>query len=385
MTPPPRRPVTGRPARPRPAPARPATPPARPEARPRALPPAEPRPSTGPQRTASGEPLPATGPQRTASGEPRATGEHRTVPTPLRPSGPRPVRERAPDTGGQPQVLDPHAPTVTTYTAGRRGFSLPVRASVVSERSAERFAERARARRRLAVRQVVIGASALVAVGALAWLLLLSPVLALDPARVAISGAGTVVAVDQVAAVVGGRTGTPLPRLDTVALRDDVLQVPGVREARVMRDWPRGLVVELVSREPVAAVPEPPSTAAAAPDGPVAGFALLDMEGIQVGRVDVPPEGLPVVRVPVGDARTLRAVLAVLEALPPDLLGQVGEVSAETQDTVSMVLRDGAQVVWGSAHETALKIAVLQALRAAPTSAGAAVFDVSAPTLPITR
>ncbi|MGW6132288.1 cell division protein FtsQ/DivIB [Cellulomonas sp. NPDC055163] len=371
MTPPPRRPVTGRPARPRPAPARPAAPAARPEARPRALPPAEPRPSTGSQRT--------------APGDPRTTGEHRTVPTPLRPSGPRTAREPAPDTGGQPQVLDPHASTVTTYTSGRRGFALPVRASVVSERSAERFAERARARRRLAVRQVVIGAGGLLAVGSLAWLLLLSPVFALDPARVAISGAGTVVAVDQVAAVVGARAGTPLPRLDTVALRDDVLEVPGVREARVMRDWPRGLVVELVSREPVAAVPEPPSTSAAAPDGPVEGFALLDMEGIQVGRVDVPPEGLPVVRVPVGDARTLRAVLTVLEALPPDLLGQVGEVSAETQDTVSMVLRDGAEVVWGSAHETALKIAVLQALRAAPTSAGAAVFDVSAPTLPITR
>lgn len=371
MTPTPRRPVTGRPARPRPAPARPAAPAPRPEVRPRALPPAEPRPSTGSQ--------PAT------SGGARATGEHRTVPTVLRPTGPRPVREPAPDTGGQPEVLDPHAPTVTTYTAGRRGFALPVRASVVSERSAERFAERARARRRLAVRQVVLAAGTLVTVGSLAWLLLLSPVLALDPARVAISGAGTVVAVDQVAAVVGGRSGTPLPRLDTVALRDDVLEVPGVREARVMRDWPRGLVVQLVSREPVAAVPEPPSTSAAAPDGPVAGFALLDMDGIQVGRVDVPPEGLPVVRVPVGDARTLRAVLTVLEALPPDLLGQVGEVSAETQDTVSMTLRDGAEVVWGSAHETALKIAVLQALRAAPASAGASVFDVRAPTLPITR
>jgi cell division protein FtsQ len=362
---PPRRPVTGRPAHPRPG--RPAPPTPRPEGRPRALPPAEPRASTGEQRAARPE---------------RATGEHRTVPTPLRP---RAAPERDPGTGAQPAVVDPHAPTVTTYTSGRRGLALPVRTGVVSERSAERFAERARARRRLAVRQLVIGASVLVTVGGLAWLLLLSPVLALDPARVAISGAGTVVAVDQVVAVVGERATTPLPRLDTVALRDDVLDVPGVREARVMRDWPRGLVVELVSREPVAAVPEPVPASATSPDGPVAGFALLDMDGVQVGRVDVPPEGLPVVQVPVGEARTLGAVLTVLEALPPDLLEQVATVAAESQDTVTMTLRDDAQVVWGSAQETALKIAVLQALRAAPASAGSEIFDVSAPTLPITR
>ncbi|MBO3087447.1 cell division protein FtsQ/DivIB [Cellulomonas dongxiuzhuiae] len=277
----------------------------------------------------------------------------------------------------RPAAPPPTGPTrtVTTYTTGR--FSGPVRPAVVSTTSRERFAERARARRNIARRQVLGAAAAVVGVAGLGWLLLVSPVLALDLAQVEVTGAGTVVAVDQVLAVVADRSGTPLPRLDTVGLRDQVLEVPGVREARVVRDWPHGLAVQLVSREPVAAVPEA---------APASGLALLDEQGVQVGRADVAPAGLPVVDVPVGEERTLSAVLSVLEQLPPDLLAQVESVAARTQDTVTMQLRDGgARIDWGSADETPLKIAVLAALRAAPEAGGAQVFDVSAPRMPITR
>ena len=263
---------------------------------------------------------------------------------------------------------------MTTYTVGR--FSGPVRPAVVSTTSRERFAERARARRNLARRQVVLVTASVLAAGGLGWLLLVSPVLALDPAKVEVTGAGTVVAVDRVQAVVAARGGTPLPRLDTVGLRDEVLEVPGVREARVVREWPDGVAVQLVSREPVAAVPE---------EAPASGLALLDEEGVQVGRADAAPEGLPVVDVPVGDERTLSAVLSVLEQLPEALLGEVESVAARTQDTVTMQLRGGPQVAWGSADETPLKIAVLASLRAAPAAAGASVIDVSAPRMPITR
>ncbi|MCC2335192.1 cell division protein FtsQ/DivIB [Cellulomonas wangsupingiae] len=256
-------------------------------------------------------------------------------------------------------------------------FSGPVRPAVVSTTSRERFAERARARRNLARRQVVAVVAGVLVTGALGWLLLLSPVLALDPGEVEVTGAGTVVAVDQVLAVAAEQAGTPLPRLDTVELRDRVLEVPGVREARVVREWPHGLAVQLVSREPVAAVPE---------EAPAAGLVLLDEQGVQVGRADVAPPGLPVVDVPVGDERTLSAVLRVLEQLPADLLAQVESVAAQTQDTVTMRLRDGGpQIEWGSADETPLKIAVLTALRAAPAAADATVLDVSAPRMPVTR
>jgi cell division protein FtsQ len=269
-----------------------------------------------------------------------------------------------------------------------------VRPPVVSQGSAARFAERARARRRLAWRQILIAAGSVVVVGALAWLLLLSPALALDAEQVRVTGAGTVVAVDQVHAVVDTEAGTPLPRLDTAALRSALLDVPGVRDAQVTRDWPHGLSVALVSREPVAAVPESADVVtaaegdtaqddAAAGEEVSAGYALVDEDGVKVGRADTPPDGLPVVQVPVGEARILAATLGVLESLPDALLVDIGQVSAGTQDTVQLVLRDGATVEWGSAQDPALKAAVLQALRTAPETAGSARYDVSAPTMPV--
>ncbi|QTE30659.1 cell division protein FtsQ/DivIB [Pengzhenrongella sicca] len=275
---------------------------------------------------------------------------------------------------------------VTTYTAGRRALGLPVRPTVVSTGSADRFAERLAARRHLMRRKSVLIAAAVAAVAALAWLLLLSPVLALEPGQVELSGAGTVVAAADVTAVVAQVAGVPLPRIDTVGLRDQLLEVPGVREAKVTRDWPHGLTVALVSREPVAAVPLP-ATTTGAKAGADPGFTLLDTDGFQVGWAQAAPEGLPVVSVPIDgeNQRILTAVLAVLQALPESLRAEVATVSATSQDTVQMGLRDGASVSWGSASEAPLKIAVLQALRAAPATAGAKAFDVSAPTLPITR
>ncbi|WP_449385349.1 cell division protein FtsQ/DivIB [Cellulomonas soli] len=292
-----------------------------------------------------------------------------------RPAEPRPVSGSSASRGELVAARRSTSRTVDPASGG--AWTGPVRPPVVSPRSVERFAERARARRVLARRQVAGVVGGAVLLGALGWLLLLSPVLALDVDEVVVDGAGAVVAVDAVMAAVAPYDQTPLPRLDTVGLRDRVLEVPGVREAKVTRVWPHGLKVQLVAREPVAAVP--------AAAGEPAGFALLDMDGVQVGRVDAAPEGLPVVDVPVGDARTLGAVLQVLEQLPADLLAQVGGVSAQTQDTVTMTLRDGVRVDWGSAQDTALKVAVLTALRASPSTTGATVFDVSAPTLPITR
>jgi cell division protein FtsQ len=240
-------------------------------------------------------------------------------------------------------------------------------------------------RRRLARHKAYLVAAVAVLLGALGWLLLLSPVLALHASTVQVTGAGTVVDVADVHAVVAEVDGVPLPRLDTVGLRNRVLEVPGVREAKVSRIWPHGLVVALVSREPVAAVPQ------AAPtedldSRPVPGYTLLDTEGFSVGWTATPPDGLPVVSVPVDESRRpLTAVLTILEALPPELRAEVATIEARTQDTVRMGLRDGKTVVWGSAGDADLKIRVLQALRAAPAAAGAVEYDVSAPTLPITR
>jgi cell division protein FtsQ len=344
-----------------------------------------------------GRPIPGRRPSGPSSSGP-ARAPAPKAPTPKSPapksSAPKVPAPKVPvPKASAPKVPAPKEPArstpssnVTTYTAGRRALGVPVRPTVVSTGSAVRFAERLAARRRLVRKKVLLTTAAVAACLGVAWLVLFSPVFALDPAEVTITGAGTVVAIDDVSAVVGRVEGIPLPRLDAIGLRDRVLGVPGVRQAKVTRAWPRGLVIVLVAREPVAAVPQPP-TAAGPTAGDPAGFTLLDAEGYQVGWAAAAPEGLPVVSVPIDgkNQRTLTAVLTVLEALPPELRAEVATAQASSQDTVQMGLRDGATVNWGSASDATLKVAVLQALRAAPATAAAKVFDVSAPTLPVTR
>ncbi len=248
---------------------------------------------------------------------------------------------------------------------------------MVSTGSAARFAERTARHRRILRDRTLLVSGTLVVLVALAWLLLVSPVLALrsDAIEVAVEGPGTTVDVNAVRAVVAARAGTPLPRLDTVALRRAVLEVPGVRSVAIARVWPHGIDLRVVARDPVAAVP--------AEGG---GLVLLDQDGIQVGRADKAPAGLPVVSVPLdGDPRAMTAVLVVLQQLPADLAAQVAGVAATNRDAVTLTLRDGVVVEWGSAEQSALKAKVLATLRAAPSSAGVKVYDVSAPTLPITR
>lgn len=290
-------------------------------------------------------------------------------------------------TGSTPATVAPARPprrTAGTVATGGRGAPRTPAGGVVAQGSAARFAERARAHRRLTQRRILIVVAAVLAVAGLAWLLFFSPVLALRADQVQVTGADSVVAMDQVQAVVDARDGLPLPRLDTSALRSELLEVPGVRDVTVTREWPHGLSVALVAREPVAAVPEDSEVVRSAEGTPTgSGFALVDEEGVQVGRADAAPEGLPVVEVPVGEERVLSAVLGVLEELPEDLLAQVGEVSATTQDSVNFTLRDGAAVEWGSDQDSPLKAAVLSALRAAPETAGASRYDVSAPTMPV--
>ncbi|HWS59206.1 MAG TPA: cell division protein FtsQ/DivIB [Actinotalea sp.] len=269
----------------------------------------------------------------------------------------------------------PSGPEPSPRTAVATRSWAPVRPSVVSQGSAARFAERVTMRRRLLRDRVAAAGATGVVVVALAWLLLVSPVLALRGDEVVVQGQGTVVDPATVLSVVQAYDGVPLPRLDTVALRRSVLDVPGVRAAQVTRRWPHGLLVTVVSREPVAAVPR---------DG---WFALLDVEGVQVGRSDVAPAGVPVITVPTDDpgARAMTAVLTVLELLPPELADQVVGASAQNQDAVRLELLDGAAVEWGSADQSALKARVLATLRASAAAAGVDVYDVSAPTLPITR
>lgn len=213
----------------------------------------------------------------------------------------------------------------------------------------------------------------LIIAGAAVWLVLLSPVFALDPAKVEVSGFGTVVDPAAVREAVEADAGQSLATLSTGQLTSELKDIPGVREAHVSRSWPDGLVIELESREPAAALPQWGG-----------GYVLVDDEGVQVGRANKAPKDLPTLTVPADNPKVLKAALAVVNAMPDDLRERIDAVTAPTVDSVSFELSKGPTVEWGSAEESELKVRVLKVLLTSSQARKADVIDVSAPTLPIT-
>jgi cell division protein FtsQ len=247
---------------------------------------------------------------------------------------------------------------------------------VVSEQLADRLAERTAMARYRVWRRIGWTAFTVVVAAGLVWAAFFSPLFALDPEQVRVSGQGTTVDVGQVRDAVTDEAGVPLPRLDTVGLREEILAMNAVKDVRISRVWPDGLAVVLTSREPVAAVPQP---------GDV--YALMDAEGVRVGTAEDVPDDLPSIVVSLADGeagrRAIDAALAVLGALPPRLAADIKTVSAATQDDVRTTLSDGRVIRWGSGAEVELKTRVAQALLRAEPSA--TTVDVSSPALPVTH
>lgn len=294
-----------------------------------------------------------------------------TVPVRREPRPPRRASRPAPPAAFVPAsrpAPSPHPAPSPPPARPSPAVATSRRVPVVTDRSTERFAERARRVRRVRARPVLTVLLVAVVSGVLAWVVLASSLLAVRD--VGVTGAERV-DLAGVRAVAESAVGTPLARVDTDALTADVERFPQVASADVVRVWPGSLEVRLTERVPVAAVPE---------DG---GVVLVDSEGVELALADAPPADLPVLDVDPGpDAATSRrAAAAVMGGLPPDLRGDVEQVGASSPEDVRLRLRDGAEVVWGGATQGRLKARVLEVLR----QQGAAVYDVSAPRTPVTR
>jgi len=313
---------------------------------------------------------PTSAPQweRVSTAPPTAQTPTQRTPRPRPPAPPKAPQRRA-ETG----LADAAKGSVSALTVAL-GRARATVVPPVSERKDEREAERRKAkRRRFAIVWGRRAGYALVA-GAAVWLVLLSPVFALDPHKVQVSGYGTVVDPEEVRTLVDSDEGESLATLSLGQLTSQLKDIPGVREAHVERAWPDGLVITLESREPAAAVNQWGG-----------GYILVDDEGVQVGRAATAPKELPTLAVPADNPKVLTAALGVINALPPELRDRVDSISAPTVDSVSFTLNKGPTVEWGSAEDSELKVKVLQVLLTSKKARWSDVVDVSAPTLPITR
>jgi cell division protein FtsQ len=233
-----------------------------------------------------------------------------------------------------------------------------------------RFVRRRWARRWLAWRRVVAAVLLVALLVGSVWLVFFSSVLAVNGIRVE----GTrVLAADAVRRAAEVPAGTPLATVDLDSVAARVERLPAVASVDVSRAWPDQVRVDVTERKVVAVV---------APSEPGGRFRGTDAEGVFFRSYARRPPGLPVIRMEeqTGAAAVAEAA-AVSGSLPPAIARRVAEVRLRTVDTISLSLRDGRTVRWGSVDGSDDKARVLAVLLGQKAS----FIDVSVPGRPVIR
>ncbi|XVX21614.1 cell division protein FtsQ/DivIB [Actinomycetota bacterium] len=240
-----------------------------------------------------------------------------------------------------------------------------------TERSADRFAQRATSVRRRPWWRAVVLAAVLTAIALGLWVAYASPWLAVQ--TVAVRG----VPVEErarYAALADVPMGTPLLRLDTEAIVRRVSSERVVAGASVQKSYPSTVVIHLEKRTPVLAL--------RSANGRV---TLVDGEGVGFQEVSAAPKGVPVAAAPSDKALTreaTEAAVAAMSALPRELGRSVSALTVESASRVTFKLGN-TLVVWGGKDrpgEKARLVEILVKEKPRPVK-----IDVSAPDSPVTR
>lgn len=203
-------------------------------------------------------------------------------------------------------------------------------------------------------RRIVIGATvaaALVALGT--WVVAFSSILGVH--TITVAGEHRLSESDILTAA-GIRPGTPLVRLDTAAVQRRVAALPDIASARVTTSFPTTVHITVVERRPVGIVRS------------TKGFRYVDRTGDQFRDVARRPRGLPlfvVARGP-GARATGQAVATVAAAIPAPVLAGIASIQAVTPDAITLMMRGGRVVQWGTAAGSAQKAILLPVLLTRP-------------------
>ena len=225
-------------------------------------------------------------------------------------------------------------------------------------------------------RRVVLALIAIIGLGSATWAVTRTPLLALQHARVSGIDATTM---DDVVRAGGLAEGTPMTDIDVHGAARRLEALPWVAWARVRREWPRTVRVEIRER-----------TATAAATAAGGGWVLLDATGRVLARVPappadqpllggVPPAGAPGTRL----ARAGRPALAVAGALAPELRSRVVLITAQADGEVELRLRPEGVVRLGGPDRIAEKLAALRTMVARADLRRLGVLDLRVPTNPV--
>jgi cell division protein FtsQ len=179
----------------------------------------------------------------------------------------------------------------------------------------------------------------------------------------------------EITEALGDQLGRPLALVDAGAVKAVLVGYPLIASYSLESQPPSTLVVRIVEREPVGVLQS----------GSV--YTLVDAAGVTIERSDQPIAGYPTLMVAGGPtSKGFVAAAAVIRALPGDLRARVASVSASTADDVTLTLVDSpAEVVWGSAEDSAVKAVILAKTMAATDPSQVNQYDVSSPSAAIVR
>ena len=232
--------------------------------------------------------------------------------------------------------------------------------------SRRRFARRQWARRWLTWRFLLVGLVLALLAGGTIYAVYFSSLLEVESVDVA---GNQELTRDSVLAAAGVPLHDPLATVDLDAIEIRVRSLAAVRSADVTRQWPHDLRIEIEERTPVAVIQ--------------VGDELrnLDGDGVIFGSLRRAPADLPRVQSADGTSGdALREAATVAASLDSAFLATVDHLEVETVDRITLALRDGRLVRWGSAEDSELKAEVLAAL----LGQQAQVYDVSVPGAPTT-
>jgi cell division protein FtsQ len=212
-------------------------------------------------------------------------------------------------------------------------------------------------------------AAVLVAVVGVALALVLYFTPAMSARTIVVTGIGAVTR-EEVLDAARVRLGTPLLQINTSQIADRVAAIRRVASARVQRQYPSALRISIVERVPLVVKDFS--------DGP----HLFDRDGVDFAT-GPPPPALPYIDVndPGPTDPATKAVLQVLIALRPEVLGQVSRIAAPSVASITITLGDGRVVIWGTTDRTDEKAEKLGALLTQPGR----TYDVSSPDLPTVK
>ncbi|MEV4738295.1 MULTISPECIES: FtsQ-type POTRA domain-containing protein [unclassified Microbacterium] len=218
-----------------------------------------------------------------------------------------------------------------------------------------------RSRRRRIVWLSAVGASVLLIGGSIAAAY--SPLFAVE--RITVVGASTLDA-STVESALSDQLGTPLALVDASEVKAALLAFPLIETYALEARPPHDLTVRIVERTPVGVIRSD------------AGYTLVDAAGVALSTTSDQPAGQPLLDVAGGTgSAAFESAGLVVRSVPADVRAALTNVSASTQDDVTLTLNSGLTIVWGSADESPLKSEVLT--KTLLSSPGASTIDVTSP------